>query len=410
MKKVKIGVFGTKRGAALVSYCNNADNAELVAICGYNDFYWQQQKKLYKDKNITFYESFDEFINHDMDAVVLANYADEHAEYAIKCLQKGKHVLSELLPVQTMGEAVRLVEAVEKSDKLYAYAENCCYMPAPKEMRKKYQEGLLGDFEYGEGEYLHNCESIWHKITQGDPDHWRNRVYATFYCTHSIGPLLYITGLRPKKVVGIEMPFNERMYRMGYKGGWGGIEMITLENGSVIKSIHAIGCSRNSSWYSIYGTKGRMESAREDAGLGGVQRLYINCDDLTTNYIPTDKLYEKAKEMGHGGSDYYIIYNFVEKILGNDKVETIDVYSALDMFLPGMFAYRSILKGGITLDVPDLRNKAQRDIYRNDNICVNPKIAGTAVIPSYSKGDMNIPSEVYENVRKNWEKYITENK
>ncbi len=398
-----------RRGAALVSYCNNAENAELVAMCGFNDFFFQQQKKVYKDKNITFYESFDEFIKHDMDAVVLANYADEHAEYAIKCLQNGKHVLSEVLPVQTMSEAVRLVEAVEKSDKLYAYAENYCFMPAPKEMKIRYKKGLLGEFEYGEGEYLHNCESIWHTITQGNPDHWRNRAYATFYCTHSIGPLLYITGLRPKKVVGIEMPFNERMFRMGSKSGWGGMELITLENGAVIKSIHAIGCSRNSIWYSIYGTKGRMESAREDTNLGDVQRLYINCDDLTKDYMPADELSEKAKEMGHGGSDYYIIYNFVESILGNKKAETIDVYSALDMFLPGMFAYRSVLKGGITLDVPDLRQKDQREIYRNDNICVNPKVAGKDVIPSYSKGDIKIPPQVYQNVRKKWIEF-TENK
>ncbi len=33
-----------------------------------------------------------------MDAVVLANYAHEHAPFAIRCLNEGKHVLSEVLP------------------------------------------------------------------------------------------------------------------------------------------------------------------------------------------------------------------------------------------------------------------------------------------------------------------------
>lgn len=37
------------------------------------------------------------------------------------------------------------------------------------------------------------------------------------------------------------------------------------------------------------------------------------------------------------------MYHFTEKILGNPEADTIDVYEALEMFLPGMFAYRSIL-------------------------------------------------------------------
>ena len=50
-----------------------------------------------------------------MDAVVLANYATEHATYAIRCLNAGKHVLSEVLPSETMAQAVELIETVEKT-------------------------------------------------------------------------------------------------------------------------------------------------------------------------------------------------------------------------------------------------------------------------------------------------------
>lgn len=80
-------------------------------------------------------------------------------------------------------------------------------MNAPHEMRLKYQAGELGEFEYGEGEYLHNCEPGWHKLTRGDRNHWRNRMSAFFYCTHSVGPLLHITGMRPIRVTG----FNVRL-------------------------------------------------------------------------------------------------------------------------------------------------------------------------------------------------------
>ena len=72
---------------------------------------------------------------------------------------------------------------------LGAYRKNYCYMPAPYEMKKLYESGEIGEFEYCEGEYIHNCEPIWPSITYGEPDHWRNGGYATFYCTPRIAAI-----------------------------------------------------------------------------------------------------------------------------------------------------------------------------------------------------------------------------
>ena len=112
-----------------------------------------------------------------------------------------------------MKEAVELIEAIEKTGLIYAYGENYCYMPAPYEMKKLYAQGEIGEFEYGECEYIHNCESIWHSITYGERDHWRNNMYSTFYCTRSLGPVIHMTGLRPVSVVGFEGTKNERKLR-----------------------------------------------------------------------------------------------------------------------------------------------------------------------------------------------------
>lgn len=318
MKKVKVGVFGVGRGASLSEFFTVSENAEIVAVCDKWEDGLRRFEKQMNNPNIACFTSFDAFIEHDMDAVVLANYANEHARFAMTCLKKGKHVFSEVLPVQTMQEAVELVEAVESSDRIYAYGENYCFMPAPREMRKLYRQGMLGEFEYGEGEYMHNCESIWPQITQGNPDHWRNNMYANFYCTHSIGPLIHITGQRPVKVTGFELPFDARMARCGAKAGACGIEMITLENGAILKSIHG-NAARNSVWYSIYGSKGRMESAREtlrtatSPGLPQLRRIEGQNNGEVVTYEPTDDLAEKAKAFGHGSSDFYTMYNFIEK-------------------------------------------------------------------------------------------------
>ncbi|MBR3691979.1 MAG: hypothetical protein IKL89_04700, partial [Clostridia bacterium] len=295
--------------------------------------------------------------------------------------------------------------------------ENYCYMPAPYEMRRLYREGVLGEFEYGEGEYIHNCEPIWPGITYGDPDHWRNNMYANFYCTHSIGPLIHITGLRPVTVVGFEGIRTERDERCGAKKASLGMEVITLENGGIVKSIHG-DLYKGSIWYSVYGGKGRAESAREDAECGDVQTIHVNVDEYSgqyngkhlSTYKPKMACDGEEQGFGHGGSDFYTMYNFAEKILGNPDADIIDVYEAMDMFLPGMFAYRSVLAGGIPMQVPNLRDPAERDAWRNDTACTDPKVAGDQLLPVWSKGNPDVPQSVYERVRKTWEEEQEKNK
>ncbi len=414
-RKLKIGVLGAYRGTSMINYCRASDNAELVAICDKSPIAIEAQKEALGEDGITYYDNFEDFIKHDMDAVVLANYANEHAPFAIRCMNEGKHVFSEVLPCQTMKEAVELIECVEKTGKVYAYGENYCYMPAPYEMRRLYKSGKLGEFEYGEGEYIHNCESIWSSITYGEKDHWRNNMYSTFYCTHSLGPIIHMTGLRPVSVTGFEGTQVERNLRMGSKSGSFGIEMVTLENGGIVKSIHG-GLYKNSIWYSVYCSKGRAESAREDAKLKGTGTIYVNCDEYSGEYgpeklevyEPTMSAAESSKTFGHGGSDFYSMYNFVEKALGREG-DTIDVYEAMDMFLPGMFAYRSILAGGIPMEIPNLRDKAVREKYRSDTACTDPKAAGDMLLPIFSKGTPDIPDEVYDEIRHRWESPESDN-
>ena len=309
-----------------------------------------------------------------------------------------------------MKEAVELVEAVEESGLVYAYGENYCYMPAPYEMKKLYEQGEIGEFEYGEGEYIHNCESIWHSITYGEEDHWRNNMYATFYCTHSLGPIIHITGLRPVSVVGFEGTMNQRNLRVGSKSGQFGIEMVTLENGGIVKSIHG-GLYKNSIWYSVYGSKGRLECGREDPLDGHIGKLYINKDEYDGGYetgslnavFPRHAPEGEVAGFGHGGSDFFSMYYFIKKILGDADADTIDVYEALDMFLPGLFAYRSVMAGGIPMELPNLRDKSQRDKWRNDTTCTDPKAAGDLLLPTFSKGTPEIPREVYDRMARLWD-------
>lgn len=413
MKKIRVGVLGARRGETMINYCKQAENAEVVAVCDKAVYLLDEVRRESEGLPVAYYDNFEDFIKHDMDAVVLANYANEHAPFAIRAMEEGKHVFSEVLPVQTLKEAVELIEAVERTGKIYAYGENYCYMAAPREMRRLYREGKIGEFEYGEGEYVHNCEPIWPEIAYGEKDHWRNHMFSTFYCTHSLGPILHITGLRPVSVTGFEPTNNDRRIRTGSRSATYGVEMVTLENGAIVKSIHG-DLYRNNISYVVYGTKGRMESAREDAERGGHDRIYINADAVEGDYgaptkietyLPAERE-EKSRGFGHGGSDFWSMYYFIEKIRGDETADMIDVYEALNMSLPGLFAYRSILAGGAPMQIPDLRKKEERDKWRDDIACTDPAVAGEMLLPTTKGGTPDIPDEIYDRQREAWEQIL----
>lgn len=78
---------------------------------------------------------------------------------------------------------------------------------------------------------------------------------------------------------------------------------------------------------------------------------------------------------------------------------------AVDMGICGILAFRSALAGNISVDVPNLRIKSERDKYRNDHACCTPEVAGDQILPMSSKPEINdlyIPDKVYERVKNLW--------
>lgn len=408
-RKLRIGVFGGARGSSMIQVLLHHPEAELVAVCD------QYQPLLDKAKaeaeavglSIAVFQSFDDFIAYDMDAVVLANYATEHATFAIRCLRAGKHVMSEVLPSETMAQAVELIETVEETGLVYTYAENYCYMDLTFEMWRKYREGAIGDVTYAECEYVHDCAACWLDITYGETAHWRNHLCPTFYCTHSLGPIMMITGRRPVQVVGFENPPIDEFYRLGHAGGHAsGIEMVTLDNGAIVKSIHGpLKLEPAHTDYKVYATKGYLGTA------DGRVRLYREgahtCQGENTYYQPEKFISaDLAKNSGvatHGGSDFYPTHFFIEKILGKpDGKWAIDVYQAVDMGICGILAFRSILSGNQPIKVPDLRNPAERDAWRNDHACTNAAVAKDQVLPCSSYPEKPLTEKEAAENRAKW--------
>ena len=407
MAKIKMGVFGCYRGEVMVREILGNKEAELVAVCDKWDFALDLVKKAaeeYGNNKITYYTDFDQFMNHDMDTVVLANYAHEHAPYAIRLLDSGRHVMSECLTCSSMAEAVALVEAVERSGKVYAYAENYCYTPVRWEMRERYLRGDIGELNYAEAEYLHNCAPSWPELTYGDRDHWRNMMPSTFYCTHSIGPILKMTGLRPVQVNGFETPNLPYWRALGSAAGTLGMEIITLDNGAIMKSIHyQIKNATHGSNYQLNGATGSLKDLGDGRLATYIEGNKGNGKGIFDTYTPKP-LFEGTEKSGHGGSDFYPTYYFIRSILGDEVAieRSINVYEAIDMCIPGTLGYRSIVEGNTPIKIPNFRNPEEREPYRNDRMCCFPETAGDQYVSNNVKNPEPIPDEVCIEMKRRW--------
>lgn len=367
-KRIRLGIWGLGRGMSFYNVCS-ALNFDVVAGCDYNE----HMRKKFLEHNLDAFvtDDADEFLNTDIEAVLLATFCPAHAEDAIRCIDAGKHVLSEVTSFHTMAEGIRLVEAVEKSGLVYNLAENYPFTKPNMYLAAKWQEGLFGELMYAECEYVHECRSLCYTYIDGIPvqpghtvHNWRSWLHFHYYDTHSLGPIMYITGTRPERVVAL--PGHQRL--AGYlmekaPEGMGGVapSLITMSNGGVVRNL--MGATTNDSHLQrLWGTKGAAEINNglflRLGGSGGATKI-----EITPEW---PKLAEYAGKMGHGGGDFWVLYYFARQILFGESA-FFNIYTAADVTIPGILAFRSARDNGKAYDVPDFRKKKDRDAYRNDH-------------------------------------------
>ncbi|HPN84126.1 MAG TPA: Gfo/Idh/MocA family oxidoreductase [Victivallales bacterium] len=368
-KRIKLGIWGLGRGMAFYKTCKFL-NIDVVAGCDYNE----DLRTSFLNANPGAFATADadEFLKQDFDAVLLATFCPAHADDAIKCLRAGKHVLSEVTAFFTMAEGVRLVEEVEKRKLVYNLVENYPFSAENMWLANRWKEGLFGDLVYAEYEYVHEVRSLCYTYLNGlpvQPGHtvhsWRSWMNYHYYCTHSLGPIMLITGGRPTMVEAF--PIRNRL--AGYldlKGNQGlstmAPSLISMDNGGVVRNL--MGASTSDTHHQrIWGTLGAFEREGKFVNL----RLGGAGYSPKMQVVPKwEGLGELAATTGHGGGDFWILYYFAREIFTGEKAP-FDIYSACDVTIPGIQAYRSSMEGGKPMEVPDFRKKADRDRYRSDD-------------------------------------------
>lgn len=375
MKKFRIGVLGMGRGIDLAENLSLQNDCEIVAFCEIDSKRAAAGlERLGRD--VPVFEDFDTFLEQDLDAVVLANYFHEHTPFAIKCFEKNIHVLCECISNGTMAQGVELLRAYEKSDSIYMLAENYPQMKFNREMKHVCDGGTLGRIIFAEGEYNHPVDpddTGFLKDYIYFPEHWRNLLPRTYYITHSLAPLMWVTGAAPKTVSAVPVfspiPEKATARMVGDR-----VAIITTVNddGSVFRVTGCAAFGAHHNAYRFCGENGQIENLR---GMDGQVMLRYNHWSVPEGkeennlYEPSwnDSDEELIENAGHGGGDFIVARMFLDCLReGRQPEHPYDIYSAVAMSSVAILGHRSVLNGGQPYDIPDFRLEECRKQYEND--------------------------------------------
>jgi predicted dehydrogenase len=337
------------------------------------------------------FENLAEFWSSDFDSVAIFTPRWTHAQIALEAIENGRHVYTAVPMGITKDEVTQLVEAAGNSGLTYFMAETSYYYPAVVFSRKKFNDGQLGKFVYGEGEYLHDMSHGFSEAYAANGgDDWKST--ASFppmlYSTHSVSAVLSVTGAQATSVTCIGLPdtandgiFDSKV-SMWQNNQSNQVALFETSDGGVLRiaELRRVGTSplEPTVRMSIFGTEGSFEQQVGYASWATKHEFEIVTEQVSTfsdvenphslkaDYVSPNlwdggfaKVHDRStlpKEFiglsnGHGGSHQFMVDDFVMDAVGQRKAP-MNVYDAARFTIPGILAHESAQVAGKKLEIP----------------------------------------------------------
>ncbi len=270
-------------------------------------------------------------------------------------------------------------------------AETSYYYPAVVYARKKFLNGDMGQFIYGEGEYLHDMShGFVDAYAANGGDAWKAN--ASFppmlYSTHSISTILSVTGAHAVSVTCLGLQdtvadgiFDEKI-SLWQNNQSNQIALFRNSDGGVMRiaELRRVGTVplEPTVRMSIFGTEGFFEQQVGYASWATKHSFDIVTDEINTwsdvenpNSLSKEfvsknnweggfaKVHDRSElppafiglSNGHGGSHQYMVNDFVMDAVG-EKRAPMNVEDASRFTTPGIVAHQSALIGGVSLPIP----------------------------------------------------------
>ena len=392
MKKLRVGIIGG--GQFSSSFIHLFQAHPFVDEVGLVEPNPERRDRVAKESSIIqTFERLSDFWKSDFDAVAIFTPRWTHAQIALEAIANGRHVYTAVPMGITQDEVTQLVAAAGKSGLTYFMAETSYYYPAVVFSRNKYNDGQIGKFVYGEGEYLHDMSHGFSEAYAANGgDDWKST--ASFppmlYSTHSVSAILSITGAHATSVtsIGLQDTANDGIFdsnvSMWKNNQSNQVALFETSDGGVLRiaELRRVGTSplEPTVRMSIFGTEGSFEQQVGYASWATKHTFDIVTEEVSTfsdvenphslkaDYVSPNlwdggfaKIHDRSslpKEFaglsnGHGGSHQFMVDDFVMDAVGQRKAP-MNVYDAARFTLPGILAHESAQMAGKKLEIPQL--------------------------------------------------------
>ena len=357
-QKLKVGCIGMgPRGRELFRLLVQRSDVEAYAVCDCEEECLAAAREMIEQeagiRGVRYFSSFEEMLQTDVEAVIVATNVSSHCEIAVKCLEAGRHVLCEIPVIASVDEAKLLRDAVEAHpQQMFMVGENCCYWAFVDTWKKMVEEGLLGDVIYAEADYLHSSRAV----DSDRPYSWRSFLSAITYLTHNLGPLLYMLEDSCEEVSGFIPGINP--IREAHPAPPDGLAILKTAKGTLIKIFIGFGVKhRFAHNFALYGSKGSLERQRGKRFEENATDAYLESIPHTQKEIeiPVTVAYPGESAASHGGSDAKMLEEFVHCIRAGIRPK-LDAEFGIKTALPGILADISSKHDGRKFRVPDIRD------------------------------------------------------
>jgi myo-inositol 2-dehydrogenase/D-chiro-inositol 1-dehydrogenase len=157
---VKIGMMSFAHMHALsYALCVNAlPNAELVGIADHD---LDRARQMAENFNTRAFESYDELLGADIDAVIICSENVRHRELTEMAAAAGKHVMSEKPLATNIADGMAMVEACKKAGVKLQTAFPCRFHPAMQRCKAAIDSGQIGKILAIKGTNHGRCPGGW---------------------------------------------------------------------------------------------------------------------------------------------------------------------------------------------------------------------------------------------------------
>ena len=282
------------------------------------------------------------------DLAIVATPPRRHGRDGRDVLEAGLPALVECPMVETADEAEELAVVARRKGLPVAMAESFCYLPAIQVMRQ-----VVADrYAAGPNETLLGGDGCYLEMDLGIPANgWRDDYEMARYLTHSLGPLLYVTGHRARQVTGFE-PLGRRSRGQGAVLP---LALVETHGGAVFCVANSGLAPRPLTRWGVVGESWSTESDPFGAIFDGALRLFAPADAdpasgrWTTVPVSPAEVYQDLWGTGWE-PERLMIRRFVAVLDG--AAPDLDLDLSLNISLAGAAAAESGRTPGTVVQVP----------------------------------------------------------